>query len=251
MIGALFWARASLLVLDHYSRQGRPIRLAGVQFVVCSLLSLATAFIIETPTASGAVAGWQALLYAGLVSVGIGYTLQVVGRRSAHPAHAAIILSLETVVSPPSAVSCCWGTSGRTGRGRLRPDAGGDAHLPDPPALVVEVPPQQGAQPVPDICGDSWTPNKTGAAGASFYCRLPSARWSRSSRHRAGVIAHAVIELEAGPSQRRPGRDDIADVPASAPVLAAIRDEVAGLGVASGGDVLDLHLPEPGSPPVR
>jgi drug/metabolite transporter (DMT)-like permease len=42
-------------------------------------------------------AGWQALLYAGLVSVGIGYTLQVVGQRGAHPAHAAIILSLETV----------------------------------------------------------------------------------------------------------------------------------------------------------
>jgi drug/metabolite transporter (DMT)-like permease len=65
--------------------------------VVCGLLSLGTAFVIETPTLSGAVAGWQALLYAGLVSVGIGYTLQVVGQRGAHPAHAAIILSLETV----------------------------------------------------------------------------------------------------------------------------------------------------------
>ncbi|MFM5098455.1 EamA family transporter [Aeromonas veronii] len=64
---------------------------------VCGLLSLATAFVIETPTLSGAVAGWQALLYAGLVSVGVGYTLQVVGQRGAHPAHAAIILSLETV----------------------------------------------------------------------------------------------------------------------------------------------------------
>ena len=47
--------------------------------------------------ALAALAGWQALLYAGLVSVGIGYTLQVVGQRGAHPAHAAIILSLETV----------------------------------------------------------------------------------------------------------------------------------------------------------
>lgn len=96
VIGALFWA-VHLLVLDHYSNRVAPIRLAGVQFVVCGLLSLATAFVIETPTASGAVAGWQALLYAGLVSVGIGYTLQVVGQRGAHPAHAAIILSLETV----------------------------------------------------------------------------------------------------------------------------------------------------------
>ena len=96
VVGALFWA-VHLLVLDHYSNRVAPIRLAGVQFVVCGLLSLATAFVIETPTVSGALAGWQALLYAGLVSVGIGYTLQVVGQRGAHPAHAAIILSLETV----------------------------------------------------------------------------------------------------------------------------------------------------------
>ncbi|MGY3904351.1 DMT family transporter [Aeromonas lusitana] len=96
VIGALFWA-IHLLVLDHYSNRVAPIRLAGVQFLVCGLLSLATAFVIETPTLGAAVAGWQALLYAGLVSVGIGYTLQVVGQRGAHPAHAAIILSLETV----------------------------------------------------------------------------------------------------------------------------------------------------------
>lgn len=96
VVGALFWA-VHLLVLDHYSSRVAPIRLAGVQFVVCGLLSLVTAFVIETPTVSGALAGWQALLYAGLVSVGIGYTLQVVGQRGAHPAHAAIILSLETV----------------------------------------------------------------------------------------------------------------------------------------------------------
>ena len=94
--GALFWA-IHLLVLDHYSSRVAPIRLAGVQFLACGLLSLAVAFTIEMPTISGAVAGWQALLYAGLVSVGVGYTLQVVGQRGAHPAHAAIILSLETV----------------------------------------------------------------------------------------------------------------------------------------------------------
>ena len=96
VIGAFFWA-IHLLLVDHYSNRVAPIKLAGVQFVVCGLLSLATAFVIETPTLSGAVSGWQALLYAGLVSVGVGYTLQVVGQRGAHPAHAAIILSLETV----------------------------------------------------------------------------------------------------------------------------------------------------------
>lgn len=94
--GALFWA-IHLLVLDHYSSRVAPIRLAAVQFVVCGLLSLTVAFLLEAPSVAGAVAGWQALLYAGLVSVGVGYTLQVLGQRQAHPAHAAIILSLETV----------------------------------------------------------------------------------------------------------------------------------------------------------
>ncbi len=96
VVGALFWA-IHLLLLDHYSSRVAPIRLAAVQFVVCGLLSLAVAFTIEVPSMAGAVAGWQALLYAGLVSVGVGYTLQVLGQREAHPAHAAIILSLETV----------------------------------------------------------------------------------------------------------------------------------------------------------
>jgi len=151
VVGALFWA-VHLLVLDHYSNRVAPIRLAGVQFVVCGLLSLATAFVIETPTVSGALAGWQALLYAGLVSVGIGYTLQVVGQRGAHPAHAAIILSHHP--QPGDCVrrhrrrAAAGRAPGRTSHRRLCPDAGGHAHLPDPPALVVEVPPGQGAQPV-------------------------------------------------------------------------------------------------------
>ena len=89
---------------------------------------------------------------------------------------------------------------------------------------------------------------KNEAPFAFVYCRLPSARWSRSSRHPAGVIAHAVIELEAGAVPKASPADDIADVlPPALPVLAAIRDEIAGLGVASGGDELDFHLPPPGS----
>ncbi|PJG59242.1 DMT family transporter [Aeromonas cavernicola] len=96
VLGALFWA-IHLLLLDYYSNRVAPIRLAGVQFIVCGVLSITIAFIIEMPSWGKAILGWQALLYAGLVSVGIGYTLQVLGQRGAHPAHAAIILSLETV----------------------------------------------------------------------------------------------------------------------------------------------------------
>ncbi|WP_337878613.1 DMT family transporter [Rheinheimera sp.] len=96
LIGALFWA-AHLLCIDHYTKKVPPILLACLQFVVCGLLSAIVALSIETPTPAQAVAAWQPLLFSGVVSVGIAYTLQVLAQKHAHPAHAAIILSLETV----------------------------------------------------------------------------------------------------------------------------------------------------------
>ena len=53
--------------------------------------------IIETTVVGNIGLAWAALAYSGIVSVGVGYTLQVVAQKNAHPAHVAIILSLETV----------------------------------------------------------------------------------------------------------------------------------------------------------
>lgn len=95
-IGALFWA-IHILLIDHFSGRVSPLKLSATQFMVCGLLSLGVSLVIETPTVPAILAGWQPILYAGLVSVGVAYTLQVVGQKSANPAHAAIILSLESV----------------------------------------------------------------------------------------------------------------------------------------------------------
>lgn len=95
-IGALFWA-FHILVIDHFSNRIDSIQLSAVQFLVCGLLSLGVSLIIETPTLAGAIAGWQPILFAGVVSVGIAYTLQVVAQKNAKPSHAAIIMSLEAV----------------------------------------------------------------------------------------------------------------------------------------------------------
>ncbi len=96
LIGALFWA-THILVVDHYAKKVAPVVLACCQFVACGLLSLGVSFIIESPTLEAAIAASGSILYAGLVSVGVGYTLQVMAQQKAHPAHVAIILSLETV----------------------------------------------------------------------------------------------------------------------------------------------------------
>jgi len=95
-IGALFWA-VHILLIDHFSGRVSPLKLSSAQFLVCGLLSLAASLVVEAPTMDAVIAGWQPILYAGLVSVGVAYTLQVVGQKSANPAHAAIILSLESV----------------------------------------------------------------------------------------------------------------------------------------------------------
>ena len=95
-IGALFWA-FHILLIDHFSGRVSPLKLSSVQFAVCGILSLLVSLVLETPSLTATLAGWQPILYSGLVSVGVAYTLQVVGQKSANPAHAAIILSLESV----------------------------------------------------------------------------------------------------------------------------------------------------------
>jgi drug/metabolite transporter (DMT)-like permease len=96
LAGAFFWA-SHVLILGWLSPKMDTIKLACAQFLVCSLLSLTTAILIESITISGIWNGILPILYGGLVSVGIAYTLQVVAQKDAPPAHASIILSLETV----------------------------------------------------------------------------------------------------------------------------------------------------------
>ncbi|MBU3917522.1 DMT family transporter [bacterium] len=96
IIGSFFWA-LHVILIGHFSRRINPINLSLIQFAFCSFFSLVTAFIIETITLSSILDAAGPILYGGLASVGIAYTLQVVAQKNAHPAHAAIILSLESV----------------------------------------------------------------------------------------------------------------------------------------------------------
>lgn len=96
LIGALFWA-AHLLVIGWLSPRCDALKLSCVQFVACGLASLAVAGVFEDNSLVGVQDAWLALAYAGLMSVGVAYTLQVVAQREAPASHAAIILSLEAV----------------------------------------------------------------------------------------------------------------------------------------------------------
>jgi drug/metabolite transporter (DMT)-like permease len=96
LAGAFFWA-SHVLILGWLSPKMDTIKLACAQFFVCAILSLTAAAITEPISVSGIRDGIYPILYGGLMSVGIAYTLQVVAQKEAPPAHASIILSLETV----------------------------------------------------------------------------------------------------------------------------------------------------------
>lgn len=96
LIGAFFWA-AHVLIIAWLSPRINSIKLAFSQYLTCSILSLITASIVEAITVNAILQAFVPLLYGGLGSVGIAYTLQVIAQRDAHPAHAAILLSLESV----------------------------------------------------------------------------------------------------------------------------------------------------------
>ena len=94
---SLFWALHVILVGRMARCTKAPLVVACGQFFACGISGTLLGLLIETPAAadfSGALFG---ILYAGLLSTGVGFTLQVVGQRYTHEAYAAIILSSETV----------------------------------------------------------------------------------------------------------------------------------------------------------
>ncbi|MBC8016293.1 MAG: DMT family transporter, partial [Sporomusaceae bacterium] len=96
LIGAFFWT-IHILVIDRFSRKVDVLKLSFFQFITCSILSLLAALFLETISLETLRQAMVPILYGGIGSVGIAYTLQVVGQKNAQPSHAAIILSMETV----------------------------------------------------------------------------------------------------------------------------------------------------------
>lgn len=96
LIGAFFWA-AHVLIIGWLSPRINSIKLAFSQYLACSILSLICAAAIEDISMQSIFQAAIPILYGGLLSVGVAYTLQVVAQRDAHPAHAAILLSMEAV----------------------------------------------------------------------------------------------------------------------------------------------------------
>ena len=70
-----------------------------IQFLVCGILSGIPALIFENPNITDILQAWMPILYAGILSCGVAYTLQIVGQKGMNPTVASLIMSLESCIS--------------------------------------------------------------------------------------------------------------------------------------------------------
>lgn len=86
-----------ILLIDRFSPHVSGVELACVQFFTAAVLVLTIAVITEKPNFGDILRSWGPLLYTGLISSGVGYTLQIIGQKSTPPTVASLIMSLESV----------------------------------------------------------------------------------------------------------------------------------------------------------
>lgn len=88
-----------ILAIDHYSPNADAVTLSCIQFFVCGVEAIVATMILEKPMLNDILAAAKPIMYAGICSSGIGYTLQVVGQKNANPTICSIIMCFESVFS--------------------------------------------------------------------------------------------------------------------------------------------------------
>lgn len=88
-----------ILVIDYFSPKADGVVISCVQFFTAGALSCVMMFLYEQPTWNSILAAWMPVLYAGVMSCGVAYTLQVVAQKDIEPTIASLLMSLESVFS--------------------------------------------------------------------------------------------------------------------------------------------------------
>ena len=97
-IGALLFT-VHILVIDYFAPRTDGVKMSCIQFFVAGILSMFPMAAFETTTVEGIMRSWGPLLYAGVLSCGVAYTLQIIGQKNMNPTVASLILSLESCIS--------------------------------------------------------------------------------------------------------------------------------------------------------
>ncbi len=96
IICAVFFA-GQILFIDKFVHEVDGVKLSCTQFFVCGIINLVLMFIIEQPNMANIMSCATSILYSGIMSCGVAYTLQIVGQKYSEPTSASIIMSLESV----------------------------------------------------------------------------------------------------------------------------------------------------------
>ena len=88
-----------ILVIDHFAEKVDGVELSCLQFLVAGVIGWTGAILFEHPVLSDFIAGIVPLAYAGILSCGVAYTLQIIGQKDLDPTVASLILSMESVFS--------------------------------------------------------------------------------------------------------------------------------------------------------
>ena len=96
LISVLFWG-VQILLTDRYSKKMNCLKMTCGAFFICGVLSTIMMFMFEKPTLEGLRGCLIPLLYTGVMSTGIAYTLQALGQKTTPPTVASLVMSLESV----------------------------------------------------------------------------------------------------------------------------------------------------------
>ncbi|MFA6689865.1 MAG: DMT family transporter [Sphaerochaetaceae bacterium] len=92
-----FGFSAHILLIDHFSPRTDSVRLSCIQFLVCGIQCGVCMFLFENPSVRSLLSAWLPILYSGVLSCAVAYTLQVIAQKYVEPTVASLILSLESV----------------------------------------------------------------------------------------------------------------------------------------------------------
>lgn len=92
-----FFFAFHILFIDYVSQKVNSLILAFLQYFTCAFISIAISLVIENTSIHSIITSAVPIIYGGVFSVGIAYTLQIIGQKGVEPTNASIILSLESV----------------------------------------------------------------------------------------------------------------------------------------------------------
>lgn len=98
LLGAVIFS-LHILTIDYFSPKVDGVKMSCIQFFTCGILSMVGMFLFEQPQIGAILQAWMPIVYAGVLSCGVAYTLQIVGQKGMNPTVASLILSMESVIS--------------------------------------------------------------------------------------------------------------------------------------------------------